>query len=199
MVSKKAAILVHIFDWNLLLQAITTRSVTSEGFIGFGSEKSFTTSNHQNKKRASSELSEISAEETTVKKPSLKKRKFQETKNFVKVENLTTRSSYTDYQRRQQDDEAEELFHQLKCLIPNTLTITLLQTSLALVKAGFSESFYMDDVKQEKPDIKKEPGAFVRNKKNFYTLGRNRHVHKLKFIKKKGLFQTKNLLKFDVV
>lgn len=89
-------------------------------------------------------------------------------------------------------------------MVPNTLTITLLQTATALVKAGFTESLGLsvnpDTVKREKPDIKEESSSqsVVKNRRSFFALGRNRHISKLKMIKKKGLFQTRNLLKFEV-
>lgn len=96
-------------------------------------------------------------------------------------------------------NESDELFHQLKSIVSNTLLVTVLQTSIALVKAGLSESLDLKaSVKKEKAvNIKQEPRN-GKKKRHFFSLGRNRFLPKSRFITKKGQFQVGNLLKFSV-
>ncbi|KAL5277823.1 hypothetical protein ACFFRR_002820 [Megaselia abdita] len=195
-----------------------SRPLTSEiDFMGFGSEKSFKTAltsetetidnkRFLNKNSRATRTPDVSIKE----EPTIRIRKPRDTKEFdeekysIKVEtleNYTEKKSETvSFSRRQDEEEADELFNQLKNLVPNTLTITLLQTAMALIKAGISENLSNENVKKEKPDIKPEPSSpnFVKSRKTFFTLGKNRHLHKFKMIKKKGQFQTKNLLKFEI-
>lgn len=174
--------------------------------MGFGSEKSFAASLLSDNESTFEE--ETPVEVTTDDHPikPTRKRRFHEfhQKRSIKTEkhaNITPEP--VQIRSKSQKEEADELFDELKCLVPDTLTITLLQTAMALVKAGFTESLGIDthSVKQEKRDIKQEDSSkssFVKNKRNFFALGRNRHLAKLKMIKKKGLYQTKNLLAFEV-
>lgn len=202
----------------------SSRSDTSEAnFNGFESERSYessiqSVSNFAN--QICSNRSQITTKKSPIRTPSVvsevsikdppkprvrnpRKRMFYDLhqKAVIKVERHRNKTPEPArfHKKSQDENETDELFHQIKCFVPNTITITLLQTAIALIRAGFSESLSVGTVKQEKPDIKQESSSrhLVRNRKRFFTLGKNRHLPKL-LIKKKGPFQTENLLKFHV-
>lgn len=173
--------------------------------FGFGSEKDFEPSIPS---ESESESDKVSIEDEPVsrcQKP-FQKPKFHQfhQKHTIKIERDVSPEPIRLH-TSSNNEEVYELFEQLKALVPDTLIITLLQTATALVKAGFTESMGWsvnrpEVVKREKPDIKQEPSlqSCVKNRRNFFALGRNRHIAKLKMIKKKGLYHIKNLLKFEV-
>lgn len=176
--------------------------------LGFPSENSFKTSDVFGTDSETTIEDEVFFEEepvSRVRKNPFRNRYENYHNRRVKIEKDVTPEPVRFHSQRG-NTEIDELFQQLKCLIPDTITITLLQTATALVKAGFTESFLSEVdssqniIKEEREDVK--PGRSskfsIRNKRNFFAFGKNKHLSKLKMIKKKGLFRTKNLLKFEI-